>query len=236
MRIGIAALTLALAVPVFGTGPTTPGRVVTLTINPNEISEIHLRPQFESVIHMPEEITSVVLGSPGEFKAEHSEGEPTYVYVKPIKSTAGQSNLLISTRSGQHVALELINDGDSASQTPVDFLVECRTAGAFLISRATAAPASQPTPKDTPAETSPASMSGKAAASTSGEPPSVIELEYQVQQRVNTPPWTKRKGKKSRRVSVTFDSSITRLPFLIPFSTRGIQRLKSYRRRSRSPE
>ena len=33
---------------------------------------------------MPDEITSVVLGSPGVFKAEHNEGEPEYVYVKPI--------------------------------------------------------------------------------------------------------------------------------------------------------
>ena len=34
---------------------------------------LHLRPEFESTIRMPEEITSVILGSPGEFKAEHSE-------------------------------------------------------------------------------------------------------------------------------------------------------------------
>jgi hypothetical protein len=37
-------------------------------------------------------VTSVVLGSPGAFKAEHSEGEPNYVYVKPIKREASQSN------------------------------------------------------------------------------------------------------------------------------------------------
>jgi hypothetical protein len=55
---------------------------------------MHLRPEFESVIHMPEEITSVILGSPGSFKAEHNEGEPDYVYVKPITKDAAQSNLI----------------------------------------------------------------------------------------------------------------------------------------------
>ncbi|MGA8089835.1 MAG: hypothetical protein WCA10_21365, partial [Terracidiphilus sp.] len=82
-------------------------RVVTITINPREVTVLHLRPEFESTIRMPEEITSVILGSPGEFKAEHSEGEPEYVYVKPITKEPAQSNLLIATRSGQHVTLEL---------------------------------------------------------------------------------------------------------------------------------
>ncbi len=87
-------------------------RVATVTINPNEVTPLHLRPEFESTIRMPEEITSVILGSPGSFKAEHNEGEPNYVYVKPITKQPAQSNLLIATKSGQHVTLELISDGD----------------------------------------------------------------------------------------------------------------------------
>ena len=61
-------------------------RVATITINPKEITVLHLRPEFESTIRMPEEVTSVILGSPGEFKAEHNEGEPEYVYVKPSQN------------------------------------------------------------------------------------------------------------------------------------------------------
>jgi hypothetical protein len=38
---------------------------------------------------------SSILGSPGEFKAEHNEGEPEYVHVKPIVKEAAQSNLLL---------------------------------------------------------------------------------------------------------------------------------------------
>jgi hypothetical protein len=40
-------------------------RVAAVTINPVEVTVLHLRPEFESVIRMPEEITSVILGSPG---------------------------------------------------------------------------------------------------------------------------------------------------------------------------
>ena len=110
-------------------------RVATITINPSEVTTLHLRPEFESTIHMPEEITSVILGSPGSFKAEHNEGEPEYVYVKPITKEAAESNLLIATRSGLLVTLELISDGVGASGSalPVDFLIEYRTSRSFLI-------------------------------------------------------------------------------------------------------
>jgi hypothetical protein len=84
---------------------------------------------------MPEEVTSVILGSPGEFKAEHNEGEPNYVYVKPITKDAAQSNLLIATRSGQHVSVQLISNGTTAPDKPerVDFLIEYHSPRTFLI-------------------------------------------------------------------------------------------------------
>src|ERR1700736_5629486 len=117
-------------------------RVATVTINPAEETVLHLRPEFESVIRMPEEITSVILGSPGEFKAEHNEGEPDYVYVKPITKQPAQSNLLIATKSGQHVTLTLLSDGIANSATqPVDFLFEYRASRSFLISSDTPPPA-----------------------------------------------------------------------------------------------
>ena len=118
-------------------------RVATITINPREVTVLHLRPEFESTIRMPEEITSVILGSPGEFKAEHNEGEPEYVYVKPITKEAAQSNLLIATKSGQHVTLELVSDGAGVTNQsqPVDFLIEYRAARSFLISADSEAPA-----------------------------------------------------------------------------------------------
>jgi hypothetical protein len=163
-------------------------RVATITINPREITVLHLRPEFESTIRLPEEVTSVILGSPGEFKAEHNEGEPEYVYVKPITKLAAQSNLLIATKSGQHVTLELVSDGANApnQSQPVDFLIEYRSARSFLISSDSGSPA-------TPAE------AGKVAAhetrvgeAESGSMPiSNLDEEFRQQQKVNAPKWTK---------------------------------------------
>jgi hypothetical protein len=115
----------------------------TIAINSQEITILHLRPEFESTIRMPEEVTSVFLGSPGEFKAEHNEGKPEYVYVKPITKQAAQSNLLIATKSGQHVTLELVSDGTGVpnQSQPVDFLIEYRSARSSLISSDSGAPA-----------------------------------------------------------------------------------------------
>ncbi len=129
-------IALLLPLNLEGMSPVVGARVATITINPREVTVLHLRPEFESTIHMPEEVTSVILGSPGEFKAEHNEGEPEYVYVKPITKEAAQSNLLIATKSGQHVAMELVSDGAAAADEtpPVDFLIDYRVSRSFLIS------------------------------------------------------------------------------------------------------
>jgi len=167
-------------------------RVETITINPSEVTTLHLRPEFESVIHMPEEITSVILGSPGSFKAEHNEGEPDYVYVKPITKEAAQSNLLIATRSGQHVTIELVSDGvgGSGSALPVDFLLEYRTSRSFLIpAGAGAEHVKVELIGTTP---SPASPRIPAAAN----PLSAVDGEYEQQMRINAPGWTKWEGKQ----------------------------------------
>jgi hypothetical protein len=167
-------------------------RVATITINPSEVTTLHLRPEFESVIHMPEVITSVILGSPGSFKAEHSEGEPDYVYVKPITKEAAQSNLLIATTSGQHVSIELISDGVgvSGSALPVDFLIEYRTSRSFLI------------PAGAGAEHVKAELTGTAPSPASPRIPaaanqlSAVDEEYEQQIRINAPGWTKWEGKQ----------------------------------------
>lgn len=165
-----------------------PARVATVTINPGEVTILHLRPEFESIIRMPDEITSVILGSPGKFKAEHSEGEPQYVYVKPITKEPAQSNLLIATKSGQHVALELISDGSGpVNQTqPVDFLIEYRTARSFLI-LADSALADAP-PVAAKVAASHISTAGSSLGRTSL---SSLDEDFIQQEKVNSPKWTK---------------------------------------------
>ena len=142
-------LSAALFIPLrlFAADHAIPARVATLTIDPREVTILNLRPEFESSIRMPEDVTSVILGSPGAFKAEHNEGEPQYVYVKPITKEPAQSNLLIATKSGQHVTIELISAGtNAASDTPpVDFLIEYRTSRSFLVAGDTPGPIAQKT-------------------------------------------------------------------------------------------
>jgi hypothetical protein len=167
-------------------------RVATITINPSEVTTLHLRPEFESTIHMPEEITSVILGSPGNFKAEHNEGEPEYVYVKPITKEATESNLLIATKSGLHVTLELISDGVGASGSaiPVDFLIEYRTSGSFLIASSAGVERARVEPAGI------ASPSTQSRTLAEAKPLSAIDEEYELQMRVNAPGWTKWEGKQ----------------------------------------
>lgn len=167
-------------------------RVETITINPSEVTTLYLWPEFVSAIHMPEEITSVILGSPGSFKAEHNEGEPDYVYVKPITKEAAQSNLLIATRSGQHVSIELISDGigGSRSASPVDFLIEYRTSRSFLIPAGAGAEHA----KVELAGTTPYPASPRIPAAAN--PLSAVDGEYEQQLRINTPGWTKWEGKQ----------------------------------------
>ena len=167
-------------------------RVAVITINPSEVITLHLRPEFESTIHMPEEITSVILGSPGSFKAEHNEGEPEYVYVKPITKEAAESNLLIATKSGLHVTLELMSDGIGASGSamPVDFLIEYRTSRSFLIAGSASAEHAMVEP------TGIASSSTQSRTPAAAKPLSAIDEEYELQIRVNAPAWTKWEGKQ----------------------------------------
>jgi len=182
-----------LSLRLHASDPTVGARVATIIINPNEVTFLHLRPEFESTIRMPEAVTSVILGSPGLFKAEHSEGEPTYVYVKPITKAPAQSNLLIATKSGQHVTLELISDGVVAHSgaQPIDFLIEYRASRSFLIVSDTATPV---VPKA--AERTPPPALSDARTVPGSAPLSALDVEFEQQKRVNVPNWSKWDGKQ----------------------------------------
>ena len=183
----VVLLTLRLG----AAGPAVSARVATITINPNQVTTLHLRPEFESTIRMPEEITSVILGSPGSFKAEHNEGEPQYVYVKPTTKEPVQSNLLITTKSGQHVTLELISDGAGANNAnqPVDFLIEYRASRSFLVA------SNADVPVMTKASDKAAPPDGSSSHPSSAIP-SALDQEFEQQVKLNAPKWTKWDGKQ----------------------------------------
>ena len=98
----------------------------------DQVNVVRLAARFTTAIRLPEPVSSVVLGDPGKFLAEHSEKEPALVLVKPISEEATSSNLLITTVSGRHLSFLLRNEGAGA-QPPVDFVLTYRTPDSFLI-------------------------------------------------------------------------------------------------------
>jgi len=175
-------IAILLPMQIYATDQPTTARVATITIDPREVTILHLRPEFESTIRMPEEVTSIILGSPGSFKAEHSEGEAEYVYVKPITKQPAQSNLLIATKSGQHVNLELVSDGAAKDNTqPIDFLINSDPPS--------------PVPQK-PVDTRHQPSAAYEQTLSSSVIPSALEQEFEQQERINAPKWTKWDGKQ----------------------------------------
>jgi hypothetical protein len=110
--------------------------IVSLALDSQSVTVLHLHPGFVSSVRLPEEVSSVVLGDPAAFKGEHSEAEPRLVFFKPASPRPAKSNALISTRSGREVSLTLVSDGASAHSEPVDYVLEYQPQRSFLISAA----------------------------------------------------------------------------------------------------
>jgi hypothetical protein len=111
--------------------PTQP-RVSKLTIDTQSVTILHLHPGFVSSIRLPEEVTSVVLGNPQEFRAEHSEAEPRLVFLKPLTAKVAETNALITTKSGHEISLHLVSNGRSG-ESGVDFFLDYERPHSFMI-------------------------------------------------------------------------------------------------------
>ncbi|MGA8273615.1 MAG: hypothetical protein WB919_18785 [Candidatus Sulfotelmatobacter sp.] len=85
---------------------------------------------------MLEEVSSVVLGDPGAFKAEHSEAEPQLVFFKATSAKPAQTNALITTRGGHEISLSLVSQGQSDHSDVVDYVLNCERPHGFLIASA----------------------------------------------------------------------------------------------------
>jgi hypothetical protein len=108
-------------------------RIVRLTLDPQNVTLLHLRPGYVSCVRLPEDISTVVLGNPSTFKAEHSDAEPRLVSLKPTTPTPGETNVLITTKTGREVALHLVSSGDADNTGPVDFILEYDRPRSFVI-------------------------------------------------------------------------------------------------------
>ena len=84
-------------------------KITTVPIEEGAVTVLHLGIGYTTSVRLPEEISSVVLGNPASFKAEHSEAEPRLVFLKPITTQPAESNALITTKSGLEISLHLIS-------------------------------------------------------------------------------------------------------------------------------
>ena len=111
-------------------------RIVNLSIDPEQVVVLHVRPGYVSSVRVLEEVSSVVLGDPGAFKAEHSEDEPQLVFFKATSTKPAQTNALITTRGGHEISLSLVSQGKSDHSEVVDYVLNCERPHSFLITSA----------------------------------------------------------------------------------------------------
>ena len=108
-------------------------RIVNLNVDPEQVVVLHLRPGYVSSVRVPEEVSSVVLGDPGSFKAEHSDAEPQLVFFKATSAKPAETYALITTRGGHEISLSLLSQGKSDHSEPVDYVLYCERPRSFLI-------------------------------------------------------------------------------------------------------
>src|SRR6202140_2229486 len=110
-------------------------QVVGHSISDGQVTTVFLAPRYVTAIRLPEPINSVVVGDPASFSAEHSDREPSLVFVKPITTKAAQTNLLISTTRGLQESVLLVSRGETKEegQPAVDFLMRYKPPGQFII-------------------------------------------------------------------------------------------------------
>lgn len=98
-----------------------------------KVTPVEIAAHFVTAIRLPEAVNSVAVGDPSLFQVEHSEREPELVLVKAITEKSAETNLLISTVHGRQISLLLVSRGPSAVPAKVDFLLQYKPAGSFLI-------------------------------------------------------------------------------------------------------
>lgn len=86
---------------------------------------VFMLPHFATTVRMRDAVQSIVLGDTKLFRAEHDEGDTSLVIVHALTAEPAQTNLEITTVSGQQVILWLISE--EHPQAPVDFALHFDT-------------------------------------------------------------------------------------------------------------
>ena len=119
---------------------------------------------------MPDAVSSVAVGAPTLFEAEHADQEPRLVYIKPATKLPAESNLVITMRSGETISMRLISGGSSALNEPVDYIVDYKPQESFYIGSSDL-------------------IAPKSQEQSTEEKHDPLDLALQGQARVSTPAW-----------------------------------------------
>lgn len=98
-----------------------------------KVTIVEIAAHFVTAIRMPEAVNSVAVGDPALFQVEHSEREPELVLVKALTEKSAETNLLISGVHGRQISLLLVSRGASTVPAKVDFLLQYKPSGSFLV-------------------------------------------------------------------------------------------------------
>ncbi len=166
-------------------------RIESRPVDSSIVGEVHCKPLYISTIHLPEAVTSIAVGAPTLFTAEHVENEPKLVYVSPLTHDVAESNLLVALASGETISLKLTSSGNSAAQYDVDFVLDYRPDKALL---AFAGPPESGIPHPSLADTAPfmaPSVTSYPVRSSvrTVQPVSVIDAALAAQAELATPHW-----------------------------------------------
>ncbi len=142
-----------------------------VTLSKTAVTDVHVKPLFTTTIRLPDAVSSVAVGAPTLFEAEHSDQEPRLVYIKPSTKQPAESNLVITMQSGETISMRLISDGNATSNAPVDFIVDYKPQESFFVG------SSNPT------------MKQAQQAGASAKPVNSLESALEGQSRVATPAW-----------------------------------------------
>lgn len=98
-----------------------------------KVTVVEIAAHFVTAIRLPEAVNAVAVGDPALFQVEHSEREPDLVLVKALTERSAETNLLISSVHGRQFSLLLVSRGIGTGPGKVDFLVQYKPAGSFLV-------------------------------------------------------------------------------------------------------
>jgi len=105
--------------------PIVEPRVIHEQADSHAARRVYMLPHFATTVRMRDAVQSVVLGDTMLFRAEHDDGDPSLVIVHARTAEPAQTNLEITTVSGQQVILWLICD--EHPKAPVDFALHYDT-------------------------------------------------------------------------------------------------------------